>query len=102
MNGRVRMATASKKKRLVEIKDPEGISGLGSNVVRLLDAENGKNVCFIGIVENKEVVWFPNPASYEQLEAVTKLLHKKKFSKALSKGDTKRAQAFADKKFSKK
>jgi hypothetical protein len=89
------------KKKVYEVSADDALSGLGENVVKIIDAEDGKNICFIGVQGTSEAVWFPKPASYEQIEAVYNLLHKKKFSKALSKGNLKKAQNMADKTYRK-
>jgi hypothetical protein len=85
-------------KKIIQVDD-KTTSGLGSNVVKVIDAESGKHICSIGIREDEEAVWFPSITSIEQLEAVSALLKKKKFSRALARGKTKKAQAYADRKF---
>lgn len=89
----------SKKRKVLEVKaGPDIISGFGENVVQVMDGDTGDKICFIGIVNGEEMVWFPKPATYERIESVYSLMHKKKFKKALSKGKTRQAQAYADRK----
>lgn len=89
------------KKRVYEVGADNVLSGLGDNVVKIVDASDGQNICFIGMLGDAEAVWFPKPVNYEQIEAVYNLLHKKKFSRALNKGDLKKAQVVANKSYRK-
>ena len=88
----------SKRKAIVEINASDIISGLGANVVKIMEKDGGQTICFIGMIGDEEMIWFPKPATFNQIEAVTALLQKKKFSRALSKGNTEKAQEIADKK----
>ena len=93
----------TKKGGVVEVKaEADAISGFGHNVVKVLSTETGGVICYVGMVDGCEMVWFPKPATYEQVEAVYGLMHKKKFHKALADGKTQKAQAYADKRLSKK
>jgi hypothetical protein len=89
------------KRKVFEVSAGDALSGLGENVVKIIDAIDGQNICFIGVQGDAEAVWFPKPANYEQIEAVYNLLHKKKFSKALNKGNLKKAQTVANKSYRK-
>lgn len=97
----MQMKTSSKRPKsdVVAHKSSEEISGLGENVVKVIDVNTGANICFIGIINNEEKVYFSKIATLAQIEAVADLLHKKKFSKLLTNGKIEKAQSYADKKF---
>ena len=92
------MAT-TKKKQVIQHRAETELSGLGSDVVKILDADNGNCICFIGMKDEDEMVHFTKPVSLEAIEAVIELLHKKKFGKALNAGNIEKAQKYANKKF---
>ena len=79
---------------LVESPD-NNYSGFGRNVVKLTN-QFGSVVCLIG---EHDMVWFPRPCTFEELQAVSEILHKKKMRKALNHQDFQKAQDFANKKF---
>ncbi len=93
------MTTTKSKKKVFTHKADAEISGLGQDTVKLVDADNGNCLCYIGIKNDEEVVHFTKPVTLETLEAVVELINKKKFGKALTSGDFDRAQKFADRKF---
>lgn len=88
------------KKHLIENKASDQVGGLGDDVVKIIDADDDKTICFIGFKNDIEQVHFAKPANIEQLEAVLELLHKKKFQRYLNHGKIEKAQAFANRKFS--
>lgn len=88
-----------KKKRVVELNASETIAGLGKEVVKILDAESGESICYIGHQNEEHRIFFSRPIGIEEIDAVRELVRKKKFSKALVKGKIKKAQKLADKKF---
>jgi hypothetical protein len=87
------------KKKIVEINASETISGLGEEVVKILDAESGESICYIGHQNEEHRIFFSRPIGIEEIDAVRELVRKKKFSKALVNGKIKKAQKLADKKF---
>jgi hypothetical protein len=87
------------KKKIVEINASETISGLGEEVVKILDAESGESICYIGHQNEEHRIFFSRPIGIEEIDAVRELVHKKKFSKALVNGKIEKAQRLADKKF---
>jgi hypothetical protein len=87
------------KKKIVEINASETISGLGKEVVKILDAESGESICYIGHQNEEHRIFFSRPIGIEEIDAVRELVRKKKFSKALVNGKIKKAQKLADKKF---
>lgn len=93
------MTVAKNKKRVLTHNAETEISGLGHDTVKLIDADNGNSLCYIGIKNDEELVHFTKPVTLETLEAVVELINKKKFGKALTAGDIDKAQKFADKKF---
>ena len=74
------------------------ISGFGDSVVKLSDRNTGEIICYVGVQEGEEKVFF-KPVTPDQLEAVHELLHKKKFNKHISNERFDKAQEFADRKF---
>lgn len=93
------MTSMKSRKSIIQHKADTELSGLGTDVVKILDADNGTCICFIGIQNDAEMVHFTKPVSLESIEAIVELLHKKKFGKALNDGDIEKAQKYADKKF---
>ena len=87
------------KSKVVEHAAPNQVHGLGVDVVKILDAETGESICFIGYVKEKEQVHFSKPATFAQIEAVADLLHRKKFRKHLANGKIEKAEHYADKNF---
>lgn len=92
--------TATKSKKVIQHRADTELSGLGENVVKILDAENGNCICYIGLKNENEIIHFTKPVTLEAIEAIVELLNKKKFGKALNSGDIEKAQKLADKKFS--
>ena len=92
------------KKSVQEIPaEKSEISGFGDNVVKIIDSETGRVVCFIGkqkgLHENsEEVLHFPSPVPFALVEAVSEFMDKRKMRKALDKGDYEKVQRYADKK----
>ena len=86
------------KKKTVTESPSNAVSGLGEHVVELKD-ESGQVVAFVGIQNGEERIHFSKVVSPEQVEAVSELLQKKKFTKHISKQRFDDAQAFADRKF---
>lgn len=93
------MAT-TKSKKVIHHRADNDLSGLGDSVVKILDADNGNCICYIGVKDENEVVHFTKPVCLEALRAVVELMNKKKFGKALNSGNIEKAQKFANKKFS--
>lgn len=87
------------KKKIVEINALDAISGLGKDVVKIIDAESGESICYIGHQNEEHRIFFSRPIGIEEIDAVRELVHKKKFSKALVNGKIEKAQRLADKKF---
>ena len=84
-------------------KTPTGrndLSGFGDAVVKLTDKETGEVVAYIGVQQGEERVHIPKPLTPDQLEAVSELVQRKKFTKHISNERYDKAQAFADRKFS--
>jgi hypothetical protein len=69
-------------------------------VVKLTDKETGEVVAYIGVQQGEERVHIPKPLTPDQLEAVSELVQRKKFTKHISNERYDKAQAFADRKFS--
>jgi len=74
--------------------------GFGDNVVKLIDPQTSELLAYIGRLKGEEKVYFSNPITFEQLEAVYELIQKKKFNKHVSNERFDKAQEFADRKFS--
>jgi hypothetical protein len=49
------------KKKIVEINASETISGLGEEVVKILDAESGESICYIGHQNEEHRIFFSRP-----------------------------------------
>jgi hypothetical protein len=90
---------AGKKKEIHESNGDNEISGFGDNVVKLKDKDTGEVVAFIGTQNGEERVYFPKAITFEQVEAVSELLGRKKLQKHLHRERFEKAQAYADKKF---
>ena len=89
----------TRRKSVIEHGAKDTIHGLGDDVVRILDADDGQTICFIGFKKEQEQVHFAKPVTAEQIEAVMELLHKKKFQRYLNDGKIIKAQSYADRKF---
>jgi hypothetical protein len=76
------------------------ISGFGDNVVKLTDKESGEILAYIGLINGEEKIHFTKPITPDQVEAVSELLQKKKFTKHISQERYEKAQDFANRKFS--
>lgn len=87
------------KKQMISTNADSELSGLGRDTVKLVDADTGSCLCYIGIRNDEEFVHFTKPVTVETLEAIAELINKKKFGKALNSGDIDKAQKFADRKF---
>ena len=92
-------AAPKPKRQMIATRAESELSGLGRDTVKLVDAESGSCLCYIGIRNDEEVVHFTRPVNIETLEAVADLINRKKFGKALNSGDIEKAQKFADRKF---
>lgn len=92
--------TQKKKKEVAESPNSRDISGFGDSVVKLTDKETGEVIAFIGVQQGEERVHIPKPITPDQLEAVSELVQRKKFTKHISNERFDKAQAFADRKFS--
>lgn len=88
----------SRKKDLVAHVSNQELIGFGEDVVKVIDALTGDNVCFIGIIDGEEKVYFNKPATICDLEAVAALLNKQKFHRLLAKGKIDKAQSYAERK----
>ena len=86
------------KSNVVLHRSNEEISGLGEDVVKVVDEETGSTICFIGAVQDDIKVFFSRTMRLAEIEAVADLLHKKKFGKLLAK-NIEKAQSYADRKF---
>lgn len=91
-------ALKTKKSDIVAHVSNHEISGLGENVVKVIDVLTGENICYIGIIDGEEKVYFGKTTNLAQIEAVANLLHKKKFNKLLTNGNIDKAQSYAEKK----
>jgi hypothetical protein len=85
-------------KRMREMASSD-LAGLGSNVVKIVDSETGDNICYIGYQDSMEKIYFPKPITIEQIVEIAEFVCKKKFERALSKGNLEKAQKLANKKF---
>jgi hypothetical protein len=78
----------------------QDLSGFGENVVKLNDPDTGETIAFVGVQQGEERIHFPKPITADQVEAVSELLQRKKFTKHISNERFDKAQAYADRKFS--
>lgn len=88
------------KKQVTE--SPSGrndVGGFGDAVVKLTDKETGEVVAFVGMQAGEEKVHFAKAITPDQVEAVSELLQRRKFTKHISKERFDKAQAYADRKF---
>ena len=86
------------KSNVVLHRSNQEISGLGEDVVKVIEEDTGATICFIGAVDDEIKVYFNRTMKLAEIEAVADLLHKKKFGKLLNK-NIEKAQSYADKKF---
>lgn len=72
------------------IPSKEEIVAFGKNVVKIIDAE-GKTVCFIGEQQQKEMMLFPAPISFEFMPSLHEIWEKRKVLKDFLETKRKRA-----------
>lgn len=77
------------------------LAGFGEDVVKIVDAHTGENICYIGMVNDAEKIYFAKPVCFDVMSSIYELMKKKKLRKALNKGKIEKAQSLADKKFAK-
>jgi len=92
-------AKTPRKKKVVEQDAQDTIAGLGDNVVKIVDADSGEGICYIGQKNEEHCIFFSRPIGLEEIEAVSQLIRKKKFIRAMKKGKLEKAQKLADKRF---
>ena len=89
----------NRKKKVVEQDAKDTLAGLGENVVRIVDADTGDGICYIGQKNEEHQIFFSRPIGLEEIEAISDFIKKKKFLRAMKKGKLEKAQKLADKKF---
>ena len=76
------------------------VSPFGDNVVKINDTETGEVIAIIGVQNGQEKVQFSKLVTPDQLDAINKLVQKKKFNKHVSQERFDKAQALANRRFS--
>lgn len=89
---------AKKKISVAGIKTND-ICGFGESVVKLLDHDTGETIAYIGKIHNEERIHLSKTISFDQFQAISEVISKKKLNKYLEEEDFEKAQNFVDRKF---
>lgn len=89
----------TKRKISVAGTKTNDICGFGETVVKLLDHDTGETIAFIGKIQNEERIHLSKTISFEQFQAISDVIAKKKLNKYLEQEDFEKAQNFVDRKF---